>query len=328
MKQHYVLVLLSLSLMWFQSSPAWAAVNMQHSVNAVIGDRSYVARFGEAPSPQTSEKLRIQTHLAYVETQLRESTPLVISPALYTRRQALLNHLQTYWQQGVFPTQTGYAGRRPHFIDEQGRLCAVGYLVAQTAGLELAQQINRRYRYAYLPDMKMPELQSWVGQSGLTLKELAMIQPTYGGMSGGGSVSQPVSRNISEVISIQTWITSTLILTALLIPQLLLVAVDSTEYQKIETLHQNTSFIVLGLYALLSIFAFGSKNYDYQPNSYVQQFILTGAGISLLPIVAHLLTMLLVDTVHAPKEAIAVSLGSFKLADGTSASGFYSSFQF
>lgn len=172
-------ILLSLLLSWASCSPAWSRPVLQTTINAVLGDRSYTERFGTLPTAQTNENLRIQTHLNYVEKLLKSRTPDSIPQQLYPRRQHMLSLLSQYIQQGIFPHQQAYRGRRPHFIDEQGNLCAVGYLVAKTAGLPLAQKINQRYAYSYLPDMQMPELNSWVKGSGLTVQELAMIQPTY-----------------------------------------------------------------------------------------------------------------------------------------------------
>ena len=40
------------------------------SVNAVIGDESFIKIFGQSPSSQTNETFRIQLHLAYVEELL------------------------------------------------------------------------------------------------------------------------------------------------------------------------------------------------------------------------------------------------------------------
>ena len=180
-------LLLSLLLSWLSCSPAWSRPVLQTTINAVLGDRSYTERFGTLPTAETHEQLRIQTHLRYVEKLLKSRTPDSITQQLYPRRQHMISLLSQYIQQGIFPSQQAYRGRRPHFIDEQGRLCAVGSLVAKTTGLPLAQKINQRYAYHYLPDMQMPELNSWVKDSGLTVQELAMIQPTYGDQNTRGA---------------------------------------------------------------------------------------------------------------------------------------------
>ena len=42
------------------------------AINPIIGDISYLEKFGEAPNQTTDEQLRIQTHLEYVEQLLRK----------------------------------------------------------------------------------------------------------------------------------------------------------------------------------------------------------------------------------------------------------------
>ncbi len=150
-------------------------------VNPVVGDASYVARFGRGPTARTPDALRVQTHLAYAEQQLRRRTPAHLPAARRQRRAHLLDLLHAYWQAGVFPRNEAPDGQRhPCFIDRAGRLCAVGYLVAQTAGRPAAERINQRFQYRNLLDMHDAALRRWVAGSGLSLADCALIQPTYG----------------------------------------------------------------------------------------------------------------------------------------------------
>jgi len=149
-------------------------------VNAVVGDASYVARFGVAPTAATPDFVRIQTHLAYAEQQLRQRTPTGLPTVQRQRRAELLNLLHSYWQAGVFPRNTAPDGQRhPCFIDGQGRICAVGYLVEQTAGRAAAERINRRFQYHDIAQMRDAALSHWVASSGLSVAECALIQPSY-----------------------------------------------------------------------------------------------------------------------------------------------------
>lgn len=159
-----------------------AAEGTTQPINPLLGDASYVARFGTVPSATAAEDLRIQTHLAYVEQVLR-ARPVAHLPArLRQRRAHSLNLLRAYWQAGVFPRNYAYAGRRqPCFIDRAGRICAVGYLVAQTAGRPVAELVNQRHQYDEVLAMHDATLDEWVAGSGLSLRECAMIQPAYGG---------------------------------------------------------------------------------------------------------------------------------------------------
>lgn len=161
-------------------------------VNAMIGDESFVETFGRRPDNQTSEALRIETHLAYVEKKLRSRNVTHLPEHLQKKRQQLLELLEEYRDAGRFPKNYDYPSeRRPCFIDRDGAICAVGYLIEQTAGRAVAERINTRHQYDYIQDMEMPEVKEWIQQSGLTEEECAMIQPSY--FSYGPS--EYVSRN-------------------------------------------------------------------------------------------------------------------------------------
>lgn len=149
-------------------------------VNQVLGDESYVAAFGRFPTANISEQLRLQTHLAYVEQLLRRRSAEHLSSAQRHRRDRVLDHLQAYRQAGVFPRNTTHPSERtPVFIDREGRICAVGYLIEQTAGREVAERINSRYQFASIYAMDMPAIDRWAEAHGFTMRELAMIQPAY-----------------------------------------------------------------------------------------------------------------------------------------------------
>jgi hypothetical protein len=150
------------------------------TVNAVLGDASYRARFGQAPDADADEVTRIQTHLAFVEALLRGSDTATLTPAQRAARQAALDHLARYREAAAFPTNEVLADRRlPVFIDAHGAICAVGYLVEQSAGRDAAEAIAAVHRYDYVEDMTLPLVDEWAAANGFTRRELAMIQPTY-----------------------------------------------------------------------------------------------------------------------------------------------------
>jgi hypothetical protein len=150
-------------------------------INAVIGDRSWIARYGCAPTTGADEDLRIRVHLEYVLERLRAAPVEHLSDDARRARARCLDALEEYVGAGIFPRNRAYRGRRPCFIDDEGRLCAVGYLVATSAGLELARAIDARHQYDYIADMQLVELWAWADASGFTTEELAMIQPSYWG---------------------------------------------------------------------------------------------------------------------------------------------------
>jgi TonB family protein len=161
------------------SSTVWAGNNDQ-SLNAVIGDESYVHKFGEAPGADATEQIRIQTHLEYVEQLLRSKSVTHLTTEQLKNRTRMIELLNEYRIAAEFPANYDYPDeRKPCFLDKTGNICAVGYLVQQTAGMELVNTINTDYQYGYITEMEVPELTAWVSNSGLSLEECAIIQPTY-----------------------------------------------------------------------------------------------------------------------------------------------------
>lgn len=155
--------------------------NTHNTVNAILGDVSFVKKFGNAPNAATNERLRLQTHLEYVEGLLRAADVSHLPKPLRERRATMLALLHEYRLTGEFPVNLDVPGeRRPCFIDAAGNICAVGYLIERTAGRALAERITASHKYDFLATMQMPELDAWVTASGLTARECAMIQPSYG----------------------------------------------------------------------------------------------------------------------------------------------------
>lgn len=149
------------------------------TINPVIGDAGFESKFGVEPDAGTDENLRIATHLEYVEHQLRKRDVSWMSAKLQAKRTHLLNLLHEYRSAGLFPKNYEREGRKPCFIDRDGTICAVGYLIEQTAGRATAEDINSRHQYATIFEMQDKQVDKWIAQSGLTKEECAMIQPMY-----------------------------------------------------------------------------------------------------------------------------------------------------
>ena len=166
-----------------------------NTVNAIIGDASYVQKFELSPDANTNEVLRLQTHLSYVETLLSQRDLSHLSGQQKSNRKQILEVLHQYWNNGVFPKNYDYEERRPCFIDRDGAICAVGYLIEKTAGREVAEAINEKHQYDYLLDMNEEVISEWADENGLTLEECAMIQPAYGWQPGPGqTVEAPIDQ--------------------------------------------------------------------------------------------------------------------------------------
>ncbi|MGB0522278.1 MAG: WG repeat-containing protein [Flammeovirgaceae bacterium] len=148
-------------------------------INSIIGDSSWQQTFGSFPSGTEHETASIQTHLRFVLKRLENHRPHLDPQQLATRK-ILLQHLEDYIHQAVFPSNFDYPDeRKPCFIDATGRICAVGYLIEQTAGRAEAERINRQYQYARIKEMRDANLLAWQQASGFSMHELAMIQPEY-----------------------------------------------------------------------------------------------------------------------------------------------------
>ena len=155
------------------------ASTFDNNINPILKNKSFIEKSGIEPSSTTDEILRIQTHLEYVENLLRNTKTKGLSKTQQTNRVHLLDLLHTYWQAGIFPKNYDMEERKPCFIDKDGAICAVGYLVEQTAGRDMAEYINTQYQYANIKDIHLAKLNKWIKDSGLSLEECAMIQPNY-----------------------------------------------------------------------------------------------------------------------------------------------------
>ncbi len=171
-----LIFLLSVCLM----APMSTTLLAENPINPVIGDISYKQKFGISPTSTVNEDLRIRTHLLYVLNELSSRPVENLSPQMQWRRKYMLNLLGKYIVREEFPRNYDKQERIPCFIDKNGRICAVGYLVEQTAGRHVAEYINANYQYEKLKDMHDPLVDLWIKNSGLTEDECAMIQPAYG----------------------------------------------------------------------------------------------------------------------------------------------------
>ena len=151
----------------------------REGANHHVGDDSFVAQFGRAPTPRDSEPARMHAHFAFVRAWLA-SRPAT-KPELAGKRAQILAAFDAYIAKGTTPQNAHLPWRTPVFIDDAGTICAVGYLIQQTAGRPLAEKIASHHRYDLLEEIAadMPDVRDWVAQSGLTLEELASIQPAY-----------------------------------------------------------------------------------------------------------------------------------------------------
>jgi hypothetical protein len=149
------------------------------TINPIIGDISFEKKYGTAPDADTDDNLRIAAHLEYAEMQLRKRDVSQLSAEMRGKRALMLDLLHEYRSAGIFPKNYDHKERKPCFIDRDGTICAVGYLVERTAGRSVAEDINSRHKYATILEMNDSKVEEWIAESGLSKEECAMIQPAY-----------------------------------------------------------------------------------------------------------------------------------------------------
>lgn len=181
MRRWIVLAILIVAVSPSHALPPGSPGHLRDGANHRLGDDSFFARYGRPPTARDSEKLRMRTHLEYVHAYL--SARPATKPELAATRARLLAFLAEYRDAGITPKNTQLPWRSPVFIDDTGNICAVGYLIERSVGRELAETIAASHRHDFLEDIAadMPEVARWIESSGLTLTELASIQPGYEG---------------------------------------------------------------------------------------------------------------------------------------------------
>lgn len=150
---------------------------INHTLNPILGNAA-LEHISSQERTSLGEVDKVQAHLSYVH-DLLVSASANYPESIREKRLATLELLADYIEAGKFPMNVKYEGRRPCFIDAHGTYCAVGHLVKETVGEALAALINTHHQYDYISDMDLTALTAWIDESGFTLEEIAMIQPTY-----------------------------------------------------------------------------------------------------------------------------------------------------
>lgn len=96
-----------------------------------------------------------------------------------TQRQKQLKVLNEYWQRRDCPRNYYLPYRNPVFIDHEGRYCAVGYLMLKSGKQKFCEAVQKNSNFIYIRQIQSSEFDAWQSESGLSLDELAWIQPGY-----------------------------------------------------------------------------------------------------------------------------------------------------
>lgn len=122
----------------------------------------------------------LQSHFAAVLTLLRANPPARLDAAQRLTRALLLEELERYGSEGVFPQNPRSGAPIPVFVDDVGMHCAVGHLMRVSGQGALALEIRDRTNFAIVPSIaEDPRVVAWLEAAGLTAEEAALIQPSY-----------------------------------------------------------------------------------------------------------------------------------------------------
>jgi len=89
------IIILSIVIMISLSFNNQTSINDQ-TINPLLGDISFINKFGQKPTVTTNEDLRIKIHLEYVENMLRQKDVSNLTVKQQENREYLLDLLHEY----------------------------------------------------------------------------------------------------------------------------------------------------------------------------------------------------------------------------------------
>ncbi|MFN0007287.1 MAG: HEAT repeat domain-containing protein [Planctomycetota bacterium] len=128
----------------------------------------------------------LRARYAAVERDLADADVSALTPDQLSARTRVLAALREYWTRGDFGHNHDFPGARvPHFVDHDGRHCAVAALLHATGEDELVEAVATANNQAWIVDLSRDErFSGWLARNGLTLWEAARIQvPAVGGQA-------------------------------------------------------------------------------------------------------------------------------------------------
>jgi HEAT repeat protein len=130
---------------------------------------------------------RLQVRYAGVEQELAAADVEGFTPERLAARARVLAALREYRIRGDFGHNHEFPGARvPHFLDHDGRRCAVAQLMHATGDDGLVESVAGTNNHAWVVDLAGEESFSrWLDQNGLSLWEAARIQVPSTRGSGG-----------------------------------------------------------------------------------------------------------------------------------------------
>lgn len=129
--------------------------------------------------PIADEQDLLVFHIQTLEKIFLQKANLQLSETQRQNRQQTLKVLNEYWHLRDCPRNYYIPYRIPVFIDEQGRYCAVAYLMLKSGKKTFCETVQKTNNNIYIRQIDNQEFSEWQKNSGLSIDELAWIQPGY-----------------------------------------------------------------------------------------------------------------------------------------------------
>lgn len=134
--------------------------------------------FLQAPIISNEQNLLV-FHVQILEKIFLARSTNHLNKAQKLNRKKHLKVLSEYWKRRDCPRNYYLPYRNPVFIDHEGRYCAVGYLMLKSGKQEFCEAVQKNSNFIKIREIKSKEFEQWQSESGLSLDELAWIQPYY-----------------------------------------------------------------------------------------------------------------------------------------------------
>ncbi|MBK9249307.1 MAG: T9SS type A sorting domain-containing protein [Ignavibacteria bacterium] len=134
----------------------------------------------ERSNDTLSERRLVQLHLQSVIRLLKTRSITGLSANQLQARANNIALLVGYAEAGSFPRNITHRGRIPVFVDDRNVPCAVGYLMLLAGYTDFVGETRTNVNNIYIRQIKSDVFTKFHAESGLTLDELALIQPWYG----------------------------------------------------------------------------------------------------------------------------------------------------
>lgn len=143
-----------------------------------------------------SEEQRIAKHLELVIQSIRSAHKCPAEDQVCE----LMNVLETYAANEQFPINKDQSYRTPIFIDHNNTACAVGHLMIESGYGDVAYSIQGKMNLAYVRELPLDLVSDWANFSGLSVDEMALIQPGYAPQTVWTKHAQDLDGVINDLI--------------------------------------------------------------------------------------------------------------------------------